>query len=422
MGSVKSDFINALNHVGGGRVPVDFGATVVTGMHVSCVAALRGYYGLEQKPVKVVEPFQMLGEIDDELKDIIGVAVEGVQGPGNNFGFRNEGWKPWIFNGLDVLVPENFNVTADAEGNLYMHPGGDVDAKPSGRMPKGGFYFDAVIRQDSIADDVDMKMNPDDNLEEFTILSDEDVAFYKAASDRAALTGRGIIMTLPGCGLGDIALVPGMAMKNPKGIRDVEEWYISTVTRQDCLHAIFDRQTDIAVENMKLLSRAVGDAVDAVFLCGTDFGTQISTFCSKDTFDSLYMPYYKKMTGWVRRNTKWKILKHSCGAVESFMDGFIEAGFDILNPVQCSAAGMEPSALKDKYGDRIVFWGGGADTQKVLPFGTPQEVAAEAAERCRIFSKGGGFIFNAIHNVQAGTPVENIAAMIDAVKRFNGDL
>ena len=99
---------------------------------------------------------------------------------------------------------------------------------------------------------------------------------------------------------------------------------------------------------------------------------------------------------------------------------FIESGFDIINPVQCSAAGMDPRILKEKYGSRLTFWGGGIDTQRVLPFGTPQEVREQVLERCRIFSANGGFVFNSIHNVQANTPVENIAAMINAVREFNG--
>ena len=412
----RKNFLDALNHIETGKIPVDFGATVVTGMHVSCVAALRDYYGLEKKPVKVIEPFQMLGEIDDELKAIIGVTIETIPGRLNNFGFANEDWKEWNYNGLDVLVPGMFNVTYGGDGYIYMHPCGDLSVGPSARMPKGGFYFDAIIRQGEIDDD---NLNPKENLEEFQILSTQDISHYKSAAEKAAKTGRGTIMMLPGCGLGDIALVPGMSMKNPKGIRDVEEWYVSTVSRQDLLHEIFDRQTDIALENIKLLNAAVGDLADAVFLCGTDFGAQVGAFCSKKTFDSLYVPYYKKMTGWIRANTKWKILKHSCGAVEPLMESFVDAGFDILNPVQCSAQGMEPCGLKAKYAGRLVFWGGGADTQKTLPFGTPEEVAAEVAERCEIFSKGGGFVFNAIHNVQAGTPVQNIVAMIDAVKRFN---
>ncbi len=114
-----------------------------------------------------------------------------------------------------------------------------------------------------------------------------------------------------------------------------------------------------------------------------------------------------------------KPLKHSCGAVESFIDNFVKAGFDILNPVQCSATGMDPRHLKDAYGDRLTFWGGGIDTQKTLPFDSPAQVKAEALERLAIFSKNGGFVFSSIHNVQAKTPLANMIALLDAVKEFN---
>ena len=110
----------------------------------------------------------------------------------------------------------------------------------------------------------------------------------------------------------------------------------------------------------------------ACFVCGTDFGTQTSAFCSVATFRELWFPYYKRVNDWVHANTTWKCFKHSCGSVERFFESFIEAGFDIINPVQCSAAGMDPAELKRKYGSRLVFWGGGVDTQKTLPFGTPQ--------------------------------------------------
>jgi uroporphyrinogen-III decarboxylase len=124
---------------------------------------------------------------------------------------------------------------------------------------------------------------------------------------------------------------------------------------------------------------------------------------------------------WIHRNTGWKTFKHSCGAVETFMEHFIDVGFDIINPVQCSAAGMEPRQLKEKYGERLVFWGGGIDTQKTMPFGTPEEVREQVLERCEIFSRDGGFVFDSIHNLQALSPVENMVAMIDAVKEFNGE-
>jgi uroporphyrinogen-III decarboxylase len=283
-------------------------------------------------------------------------------------------------------------------------------------MPRGGVYFDAVIRQGVIDDD---NLNPEDNLEEFQPLTDPELRYFKTSVESAAKTGRGVILSTPGAGLGDIALVPGIGMLNPKGIRDVEEWYVATGARRNYLHAIFERQTDIAIANMSMINDAAGGLIDAVFLCGTDFGTQTGTFCSRETFRELYMPYYKKMNGWIRKNTSWKVFKHSCGAIGSLLDDLLEAGFDIINPVQCSAAGMDPRELKTAYGDRLTFWGGGVDTQRVLPFGTAKEVAEQVAERCEIFAQNGGFVFNAIHNVQAGTPVENIAAMIETVKKIN---
>jgi uroporphyrinogen-III decarboxylase len=113
-------------------------------------------------------------------------------------------------------------------------------------------------------------------------------------------------------------------------------------------------------------------------------------------------------------------MKHSCGAVAKFIPAFIECGIDILNPVQCSATGMDPGELKANFGDRMVFWGGGVDTQHVLPFGTPAEIREQVLRRCEVFAPGGGFVFNTIHNIQAQTPVENIVAMIDAVREFSG--
>jgi len=223
-----------------------------------------------------------------------------------------------------------------------------------------------------------------------------------------------------GTAFGDIALVPAPFLKRPRGIRDIAEWYMSTVVRRDYVHAIFEAQCNVALENLARIHAIAGDQVDAVFICGTDFGTQTSAFCSVETFRELYMPYYKRVNDWIHAHTNWKTFKHSCGAVENFLPWFIECGFDILNPVQCSAAGMEPRHLKRTYGDRLTFWGGGVDTQKTLPFGTPQEVREQVLSRCEIFGAGGGFVFNAIHNVQARVPVANIVAMIEAVKEFNG--
>lgn len=401
-----------------GPVPIDFGSNAVTGIHVSIVEGLRDYYGLDKHPVKVNEPYQMLGEIEDDLKEAMGVDVDGVYPPATMFGNRARTWKEWRTPwGQEVLVPTDF-VTTKQGGDTVVYPEGDNSVAPSAKMPETGYFFDSIIRQGPIDDD---SLDPADNLEEFKPISEEDLAYF--AGEVAATEGaqRGRIGNFGGTALGDIALVPGPFMKHPKGIRDVTEWYVSTVMRQDYLHEVFTRQTEIALSNLARVHATVGDGVDAMFICGTDFGTQTSTFCSEDTFMELYAPYYRKMTEWVHTNTTWKVFKHSCGAVAPFIKRFIEVGFDILNPVQFSAAGMEPKRLKDAYGDRIVFWGGGVDTQKTLPFGTPEEVRAEVESRLEVLSRNGGFVFNAIHNIQARTPVENVVAMLEAVHRFNGE-
>jgi len=408
----------ALNHLQPDRVPVDFGATAVTGIHVSCVAALRDFYGLEKRPVKVHDPYQMLGLIDDDLKAVMGIDTEGVFPPETLFGFRNEDWKTWQMpDGLEVLVSQDFNTTVDKHGNTFIYPRGDLSAPPSGIMPREGFFFDAIVRQEPVDDS---RLDPEDNLEEFSPVTDHDLEYFREATQKAAETGRAVVATFGGTAFGDIALVPAPFLKHPKGIRDIEEWYVSTLTRQDYIHAVFSGQCETALKNLERIKAAVDGTVDAVFICGTDFGTQCSTFCSEQTFRDLYMPYYQRVNSWIHANTAWKTFKHSCGAVEPFISAMIECGFDILNPVQCSAAGMDAASLKQKYGDSIVFWGGGIETQTTMAFSTPDEVRDQVLRRCETFAENGGFIFNAVHNIQADTPVVNIAAMIGAVKEYNG--
>ncbi|MGV8095407.1 MAG: uroporphyrinogen decarboxylase family protein [Mangrovibacterium sp.] len=414
----RERFKLTVNHKQPDRIVVDLGATAVTGIHALAVEKLRKYYGLEAGPVRVIEPYQMLGLIDDDLIEAMGIDVIGAWGKNNMFGIYNhEPLKELkTFWGQTVLVPEGFNTTYDTNGDLLIYPEGDVSVPPSSRMPKAGYFFDAIVRQEPVDEE---KLDVRDNLEEFVLISDSELKFWKEATVKASATGKAVIAGLGGTALGDIALVPGLQMKHPKGIRDIAEWYMSTIMRPDYVKGIFDRQTEIALENFRLLHEVIGDNVDAVYICGTDFGTQDSTFCSPEQFNDLWLPYYRRINDWVHAHTNWKTFKHSCGAVESFMPRFIEAGFDIINPVQLSAKGMDPAKLKKNYGKDLVFWGGGVDTQKTLPYGKPEQVRDEVLRLCDILGKDGGFVFTTVHNIQANVPVENIVAMIDAVKEFN---
>lgn len=415
----KERFDLTVNHKQPNRMVVDFGSTSVTGIHVQSVENIRRHYGLESKPVRVTDPYQMLGEVDHELIELMGIDVVPAKGRKSSFGFFNqeplkEYVTPW---GQKVLVAEGFRVTNDEKGDVLMYPEGDTSLTPSGRMPKNGYFFDAIIRQKPIDEE---KLDPQDNLEEYGLVSDSDLQYWKETTIKARATGKAVVAGLGGTALGDIAHIPGIKLKNPKGIRDITEWYMSILMRPEYIKAIFERQTEIAVENFTRLHKVIGDNIDAVFICGTDFGTQDSTFCAPEQFDDLWLPYYRKINDWVHSNTPWKTFKHSCGAVEPFMSHFIAAGFDIINPVQVSAKGMDPMLLKKNYGKDLIFWGGGIDTQKTLPHATPEKVREEVLRLCTIFAKDGGFVFNTVHNIQANVPVENIVAMVDAIKEFNG--
>ena len=406
----------ALNHKPVDRLCVDFGAGGLTGMHVSIVHKLReAVLGSSDFRVKVIEPYQMLGEIDEELRHELDLDVVGVQAPRTMFGFPNRGWKDWTLNdGTPVLVPENFNTSRDSEGNTYIYPEGDSSAPPCAVMPKGGYFFDSIRRQPPIDD---AKLNPRENLEEFGPISEIDLDHLsRQVRDLSELTDSGIYMPLGGLAFGDIALVPAPWLKNPRGIRDVEEWYLSLALRPDYIRRVFENQCEIALKNIEKTAQAVGDAVDVVFVSGTDFGSQQGLLLSRETYRELFFPFQRAVNDKIHELTPWKTFIHSCGAVAELIPDFIEAGFDILNPVQCSARGMEPKRLQNEFGRDIVFWGGGVDTQKTLPFGTPDDVYRQVRERIEVFSEGSGFVFGSIHNIQAETPVENVLAVFSAIK------
>jgi len=410
----------ALEHRQPDRVCVDFGATFVTGIHVSIVHRLRQrLLGDDNYRVKVIEPYQMLGEVDDQLRAALGIDVIGVLPRKSIFGTQQQSWKPFTLpDGTPCLVPGTFNVTPAPDGGWLMYPEGDTSAPASAHMPAGGYFFDSIVRQEPIDED---KLNPADNLEEFGLLGQDDLAWFQNRKqwfeDRKEC---GTILIIPGSAFGDIALVPAPFLKHPKGIRDISEWYISTKTRRKYVEAVFEKQCEYALQNLATLMDLYGDVVQVALITGTDFGTQRGPFISVADYRALYKPYHKRVNDLIHGRSKWKTFIHSCGSVYALLPDFIDAGFDILNPVQCSAAEMDPVRLKREFGEDLVFWGGGVDTQQTMAFGTPDQVYAEVRQRIDIFNRDGGFVFDAIHNVQGNTPIENVEAMFRAIRDSAG--
>ena len=411
--------LTAFAHKEPDKVPVDFGGMCTSMVNCQVVAQLRDYYGLEKRLPKINDMCTMTAYVEPDLGEAMGVDVQQLYNFGDTYGHKNVEWKEWEYRGTPILIPSNATLRDDGEGGTFVFPQGDDSVAPSGHFPADGYYFDNLERPDEDFDEDDP--DPSGNVEDYMPVSEEQIAFHHKVMEEIRPLNRAVQVGLCYSCLGDANNIPGPNLKHPRGIRTIADWYMAPLLYPEMVEEVFEQGTDIAIENFKRYWEEFGSDIDIVYICGTDYGSQNSLMMSTDTFEELYLPYYKKMNDWIHSNTTWKTLKHSCGAIFDMIPLLIESGFDALNPVQCSATGMDPKRLKDTYGKDILFWGGGIDTQKVLPFGTPEEVRAQVLERLEIFSKDGGYIFNTIHNIQANTPIENIVAMVEAVKEFNGD-
>jgi uroporphyrinogen-III decarboxylase len=190
------------------------------------------------------------------------------------------------------------------------------------------------------------------------------------------------------------------------------------MTEPERCHEMMGRSVDASIRCLNLLNQAVGDRAFAWGIAADDSGTQRGEFIRPELWAELIKPHYTRLCGWIHAHTPWKTFLHSCGSVYHLIPHFIEAGVDILNPIQTSAANMDPARLKAEFGRKLVLWGGGCDTQQVLGSASPQGVRAHVAERMALFKPGGAYVFNPVHNIQADVPAENILALFDAAREF----
>lgn len=419
----RERLIDTLNHRDPGKVVVDFGSTSVTGININAMVKLRKGLGLEDRILTMDEPLQLLGQVDEDLRQAVGAGVVGISNGYTIFGYQNRDWKEWtLHNGLKMMVSEEFRTTTDEQGNTYLYAQGNTNYPPAGKMPKDGFFFDNITRSHATAEDDDLNAR-EDYKDDFNVFTDEQLRFIeKSVNDVYNNTGYGMIYNGALCGIGDFALVPGPHVCEPKGIRDLQEFMMVHHLDPDYVHEIYQMQLEVGLKNAELLYQAAGDKIQAVYISGTDFGLQRGPYMALEAFQEFYKPVYTKMNNWIHEHTQWKTFYHSCGSIVTFLKDFHECGIDILNPVQTTAAGMDPKMLKEQWGDKFTFWGGGINTQKTLPFGTPEECYNETMERLKIFAPGGGFVFNTVHNIQGQTPMENMLAMFQAVKDYNAKI
>lgn len=393
----------ALNHQEPDRVPLDLGGTFVSSITVKALDRLRRHLGLEQRPIKVTDCWQMLGEVEMDLVERLQLDCLPVNPPVLTMGLRMENYKPWtLMDGTEVLVPGEFTVDVDDRGGWLFPAGGPYRC----RMPRDGHYFDDI---DSAGWDMDWEPPSLESLRpqySRPSVTDEELAWLQ---ERALPLRRDTDKCL---------ILGGWSYHGLTQVGSLTNFLTLLAADPGYVKELFAMSTERALMNYELLWQALGDSVDVIAVSGLDFGTQRSEWFSPEIFREVYVPALTAHFDWIHQHTTWKTFLHSCGSLARIVGDLADAGLDALNPVQTSAHGMDPMWLKQTYGDRLTFWGGGVETQSTLPFGTPDQVRAEVRERIRIFAPGGGFVFNPIHNIQPDTPAENIVAAYEAALEF----
>lgn len=384
--------LRAVNHQEPDRTPIDLGGTRQSGIAASAYHRLKQHLGLDS-PTRVFDVFQMLAEVEQAVRERFHADVIGLYRPAVAFGIRNENWKPWrLFDGTPVEMPGGFDPVVEPNGDLALVRDGRLLA----RMPRDGFYFDRLEVYPGAAHVDLQQFRP-------ALLSDEECEFYRQQAE-ALYQNTDLAIVAP--------LGPPYELFYGLGNGDFQSWIVTFATEADYVAELYDILVTAWLENLRRFCDAVGNRVQILQLCD-DFGTQESPFLSVKMFRDRLLPHYKRGIDWIHRHTAMKVMLHSDGALYPLIPSLIEMGVDILNPVQTSAKGMDPARLKAEFGDRLTFWGASLDCQRTLPFGSPEEVAQETAQHVRAFKPGGGYVFAPVHNIQAGVPPENIAAMFD---------
>jgi uroporphyrinogen decarboxylase len=386
-------------------VPIDIGGTQVSGLCIDHYCDLLKHLSIDETP-KVYEQFEMLARVEEPIRKRVHGDVISLENPSMRWGMRNKDWKNWrTFKGNEVLMPGDFHPETDEKGGLWLK---DKKGTPIAHMAKDTLYFEFACGT-AMSQDI-VKMDPQQWKNSIALYTDEELKQISAEAKRLHEdTDYAVFGEFGRGGLGTNALFAG---------HTITDWLCILLTEREYAEELLQATTERALENVKLYLQAVGDNIDILFVSGTDYGTQRTELFNPEIWKESFMPRFRAINDYVHQSSRAKTFIHSCGSVYHILDYIIGAGFDILNPVQTTAGNMDARRLKDEFGGRIVFWGGGVDTQTVLPFGTKEEVIEQVKERLKIFAPGGGFVFNPTHCIQYGVPPENLLAAADTAYNY----
>jgi len=391
----RERILTALQHKEADRVPLDLGAMLSTGITGMSYNKLKSFLGIRDGRTRMYDLGQQLAEPETEILERIGADVLPL------FVSNPKRWKPSTLpDGSLCEVPEGFNPETLPDGSQVLRDGqGHIVSQ----MPKDGYYFDSVyfpLAGVSTVDELD-QYPPYSPIDETTLADLHERAKHLYENTEYALMLNG------GGGIYEPA----------QGLRGWGAFMMDLAGDPAFAGALLDRLVDANIQRLEQILPAVEGYVQVIQV-GDDLGMQDGPQLSPRLYRNVIKPRHQRLYRYIKEHSSAYLFLHTCGSVYPFIPDFIEMGVDILNPVQVSAKNMDSKRLKQEFGNDVVFWGGGCDTQHVLPFGTPAEVREEVRRRIGDLAPGGGFVFNQVHNIQVGVPPANIMAMYDAVREF----
>lgn len=402
----------SINHQAGDRIPVDLGSNPSSGISAMGYNKLKRALGVEGGHTRIYDVVQQLAQPEMEVLDALGCDVLDI---GRTFNTSDDDWYDIALpDGTTAQYPQWFRPLKREDGAWEVERNGEVIA----RMPPDGAFFDQTYfpygdgypgSYNNLDEAMDMVLwqalvhSPWDNASDpdFWTKLRGNTLRLRESTDKA-------LMIVCGCNLFEWGTF----------LRKLDNFLMDLLAEPEEVEGLLDELMKRHLQTLERVCEAVGDCCD-ILRFGDDLGTTGGLFMPPDTYRELFKPRHAQLNAFVHENSQMKTFLHSCGSIYRIMPDLVEAGYDIINPVQTNCFEMEPEKLKAEFGKDITFWGGGCDTASILNKATPEEVRTHVLERCELLSQGGGFVFNTIHNILPEVPPENTLAAFGAVGEFN---
>jgi uroporphyrinogen decarboxylase len=409
----RERILAAIEHKQPDRVPVDLGATASSGISAIAYGNLKRHLGITTGHTRIYDVVQQLAQPEDFILDRFHVDVVDV---GRTFNTRDADWYDiTVADGQPAQYPVWFHPEPQPDGSFIAR---HKDGTDLAHMPAGGTFFDQTCfpyLDGYPADYSGLRAEMGKILWAAFVHSPWDHAsepdFWKQLRERAIAlrksTDRAILLAC-GCNLFEWGTF----------LRRMDNFMMDTYADQDEVERLLDALMEVHLAGLAKICEAVGDVVD-ILKFGDDLGMDTGPFMSPEVYRTLFKPRHTKIVEFAHKHSKAKAMLHSCGSIYALLPDLIEAGYDVINPIQTNCRDMEPERLKREFGKDVCFWGAGCDTRTVINRGTPAQVKEHVKRRLEIFAPGGGFVFNTVHNILPEVPPQNVVAMFEAIEEFN---